>query len=296
VKASEYRAQVEEELRLAEGAGTRAGARRMAAALTGEPLGLEERRDLVRDAVNTRADLPTAIPALLEILRDSSQPDPLRGSALASLSAARFVPTAFAAYHSEFIQTLREVLRSGGEELRERALEILSVERDPEAQELLMTSLEGSEGAVVSPAVAIKYLSSDDHAAYAPVVRRLAESTKDENLKRHALRLLASDPKSKPLLERLLRNKKESPEVRRLSAIALHVLDPERFEDRARKLVADDDEDDDLRATCLGALTHVKDYVRSRGDGDFVARVDALKDGASALLKRAAERFVKRSR
>lgn len=296
MKASDYRAQVEEELRQAAGGGERAAAKRRAAALTGAELGLEERRDLVRDAVRNRADLPTAIPALLEVLGDESQPDALRGSALASLLAARFLPTAFAPYHAEFVETLRGVLRTGGEELRERAIEVLSAEKDAEAQELLITGLRDPEKAILPPEIALRYLGGDDHAAYAPLVRELASRSEDEGVRHQALRLLANDPKSKRLFERLLRDRKQSAEIRRLSAIALQVLDPERFEENARRLVEDDDEDDDLRATCLSALTHVKDYTRSRGDGDFVAKVDGLKSAASDFLKRAAAQFVRRSR
>ena len=39
-------------------------------------------------------------------------------------------------------------------------------------------------------------------------------------------------------------------------AVALQSLDPEEFERQARRIVLDDDEDDQLRALSLNALTY----------------------------------------
>ena len=295
MKASDYRAQVEKEL--GDQAGeARAAGRLRGAAIAGDDLSLEDRRDLVRSAVNNRAELPTAIPALLAILADPAQPEPLRGSALASLKAASFIVTAFAPYKAEFIQTLHAVLKNGGPELRERALEVLAVEKDPEAQALLVRGLEKPEEALVPATTAVQYLSYDEHAAYAPVVRDLVERTDDEQVKEEGLRALSTDPNSQKLFSKLLSDSGERAEVRRLSAVALQVLNPERFEEIAQKIVRDDDEDDDVRATCLAALGQVRDYVRSRTDADFIASVETLKEKGSEYLAGAAARFMKRIR
>jgi hypothetical protein len=259
-------------------------------------LTLEERRDAVRGAVDKRADLPKTIPALLEILADSSQPEELRGSALASLMAARFIVTAFAPHRAEFIKVARELLPSAGPELRERALEALALEKDPEAQAMLIKGLEDPASALIPAASALQYLAYDDHASYAPAVREIVGSTDDPQLKAAGLRLLASDAGSEKLFRDLMADRDEVSEVRQVSAAALQLVNPEGFEKIARKIVADDGDYDEIRAASLGALAHVKDFVGARTDAKFVATVDDLKTKASGFLERAASQFLKRSK
>lgn len=294
MKASKYRDQAEKEL-AAQPDRARTAAPLRAAALLGNPLDLEERRNLVRDAVGSRADLPAAIPALLAVLADPDQPPPLRGSALASLKAAAFVTTAFAAYRTEFIATLHKILTEANAELRERALEVLVTEQDPKAQALLVKGLQDPSAALVPPVIALQYLGYDDHGGYFPLVRELVKKTDDAEVREEALRLLASDPESRKLFQKLFADKDEKSAVRRLSAVALQALDPAKFEKAARKIVDDDGDYDEIRATALGALTHIEDYAHTRADSEFVARVDGLKSTASGALRSAASQFAKRS-
>jgi hypothetical protein len=220
----------------------------------------------------------------------------LRVSAIASLMAARFIVTAFAPHRADFIRVLHEALPSAGAELRERALEALALEKDPEAQALLIEGLEDPSKALVPPGSALQYLAYDDHASYAPAVREIVSSTDDDQLKVAGLRLLASDTQSEKLFRDLMTDRDELSEVRQVSAAALQSLNPESFEKIARKIVADDKEYDEIRAASLGALTHVKDFLGSRTDPKFVAKVDDIKAKASGFLEGAASRFLKRSK
>lgn len=294
MKASDYRASVEKELGAASG-DLRETGRLRAAAITGDHLDLEERRDLVRGAVGNRADLPTAIPMLLTILADPKQPEELRGSALASLKGAAFMVNTFAPYRAEFLATLRRCLADAGPELRERLLEVLAIEKDKEALAMLVKGLQDPSKALVPPAVAIQYLGYDDHGGYESVVRDVVAKSDSDDVRQEGLRLLASDPKSCKMFERLFSDKDEKSEIRRLSASALQLLAPDTFEKAARKIVGDDKDYDEIRATALGALTHVRDYARARADPKFIAKVDAVKEAASGFLRDAAAQFMKRS-
>jgi HEAT repeat protein len=292
VKASDYRKQVEKELSAKPAAKA---APRFRASLTGGGQGaVEARREAVRSAVSKASDLPTAIPALLKTLADPAQPEPVRGSALASLKAASFVATAFKAHRAEFIRTLRGVLKDSGPELRERALEVLAIEKDPEAQELLVKGLKDPSVALVPPATALQFLSYDDHGSFAPTVRKIVAESQDEQVRQEGLRLLATDPKSEKLFQGLLADKEEMSGVRRLSAVALQQMNPAKFERVARAIVDDDSDFDEIRATSLSALTHVRDYAKSRSDAALVAKADELKSGKSGALKSAAAKFLKR--
>ena len=254
MKASDYRARVAKELGDESGEAKEAG-RLRAAAITGDPLSLDERRELVRDSIGQRGDLPTAIPALLAILADSEQP----------------------------------------EELRERALEALAIEKDKDAQALLVKGLQDPSKALVPPEMALQYLGYDDHGGYENVVRDVVAKSDNDDVRYEGLRLLASDPKSSKLFERLFGDKDEKSEIRRLGAVALQMLAPETFEKAARKILADDKDYDEIRATALGALTHVREFARARADPRLVARVDEVRAKARGFLRDAAARFVQRS-
>jgi hypothetical protein len=294
VKASDYRARVEKELGGESGEVREAG-RLRAAAITGDPLSLDERRDLVRDSIGQRGDLPTAIPALIGILADAKQPEELRTSALDSLKAAAFVVTAFAPYRAEFLETLHKTLPEAGQALRERALETLAIEKDKDAQALLVKGLRDPSKALVPPAVALQYLGYDDHGGYESVVRDVVAKSDNDDVRYEGLRLLASDPKSCKLFERLFSDKNEKSEIRRLGASALQMLAPDTFEKLARRILADDKDYDEIRATALGALTHVREFARARADPKLVAKVDDLRSKARGFLRDAAAQFVKRS-
>jgi hypothetical protein len=295
VKADDYRKQVEKELAGAAPPPTGRVRRLRTAANPDTRLGLDERRDAVRAAVDKLADLPKSIPELLAILASPEQPEPLRGSALSSLLQARFVVTAFAPHRADFLRTLHAILPGAGPELRERVMEALALEKDPEAQALLVEGLRDPAKALVPPLSALQYLSYDDHAGYAPAVRELAAGTEDDQLKAAALRLLANDPDSEKLFRKLVADRGEMAEIRQISAAALQMLNPVEFEKVARNIATNDDDYAEIRAAVLGALTHMRDYARSRADAKFVAEVDRLKETAHGFLRSAAAQFLKRS-
>jgi hypothetical protein len=295
VKAEDYLKRIEEQLNQKVEAVKGRVSRLKMAANKGTRLSLEERRNAVRSSVDKLSDLPKTIPALLEILADPAQPEELRISSLASLMSARFIVTTFAPHRAEFIRVLHELLPSAGPDLRDRALEVLAVEKDPEAQALLLKGLQDPSAALVPPASALQYLSYDDHASYTPAVREIVTNTDDPDIKTAGLRLLASDSQSENLFRRLYADRDELSEVRQISASALQLLNPSSFEKIARGIIGDDKEYDEIRAASLGALAHVKDFARTRADAKFVAQVDDLKAKASGFLHGAASQFLKRS-
>ena len=67
---------------------------------------------------------------------------------------------------------------------------------------------------------------------------------------------LATDPQSEKLLARLMKDKTEKSSIRRISASGLQSLNPDAFERAARKIVADEDDYNEIRATTLAALAH----------------------------------------
>ena len=86
-----------------------------------------------------------------------------------------------------------------------------------------------------------------------------------------ALRLLAADPSAKDLLVRILAGRNEKPDVKMAAAVALQSLDPGEFERQARRIVLDDDENDQLRALALNALTYFGNPT-VRAEDDELAR------------------------
>ena len=241
-----------------------------------------------------RSDLDGSIPALLATLASAREPIPVRKAALQAIRASTFLGEHFAPFRLDFLKTLRQLARPDTDpQLREDALEVLAVEKDPTAQDLLRQGLQDPKVALVPPAKALQLLGYDDHANIADLALEIFNKTADLGTKEAALRVLATNAKSQDLFARLLQDKSQPLSLRALSATGLHFLNPQKFASIARGIVMDDSDFEDIRATTLGALANAPEHTGLRGDPDFLDRVRQLgAQGSLANLRAAAMRLM----
>ena len=138
-------------------------------------------------------------------------------------------------------------------------LDLLAGEKNKFAQKKLLDGLKNPAKALVPPEKALQLLSYDVHTEAYAVARDVVSNPPNELAKQEALRLLAADPKTTPLFEKLLRDKDEKREVRQVAASALNTLSPDKFEDHAKEMLLDDSEYEDIQATSLTALRQFAD-------------------------------------
>lgn len=245
------------------------------------------------DAMQIDAKDGKSIGRLIKTLEDTAEPKGLRLAAFHALKTASFLGPAFAPYRAEYLKALRAIATDHEREIREEALETLVMEKVDFARRLLSEGLKKPEKALVTAAKAIQLLSYDGHAEIAPLVRKIFAKTADLPAKEAALRFLSSDPASAPLLSRVLKDQSQPPRLRSLSATGLRLASPKVFERTARMIVENRKEDDDVRATCLGALTLIKDFRKTRDDPSFAKAVASLKGPKhSRALRASARRFM----
>jgi hypothetical protein len=225
--------------------------------------------------------LGESVPALLATLRNPREPVAIRDAALQALGAAAFLGERFAPYRVEFLDTLRQL--ETPPELREKALAVLAAEKDPDVQDMLRRGLRDPRSAQVSAAKALQLLSLDDHADIAGLAQEAFQTATDLATKEAALRVLATNANAQDLLANLLGDKSQPRSLRALSATGLHSLNPQRFADIARKIVMDDSDYEDIRATSLGALASAPEHHAVRSHPDFLEQVRQL--GAQPQLK-----------
>jgi hypothetical protein len=118
------------------------------------------------------------------------------------------------------------------------------------------------------------------------------------------VRLLAADAESKNLLSEILQDKGEHRRVRQTSAIALQSLDPAEFEDQAEQIIFDDDDYEDIRATCINALEDSPAANTRSGTENLLAitddrrrglleKIEQLRETASSKeLKKVTKRYI----
>ena len=218
-----------------------------------------------------------------------------RLDALARLKEAEFTGSVNA-HRAEYTEALRAAARSQDENLRIASLEVLVVRKAEVARYLLVRSLRGTSPPLMPTAKALQLLGQDDHSEAVAVASDIARSGTDTEARGEALRVLASSPAAAGLLETILSDKSQPSQLRSLSEIGLSTLAPARFAVTARSLVDDDDEDDNVRAACLTALTHLDQYAEARNDAGLAERVKRLSERTpSANLRSAAERFTLRT-
>jgi hypothetical protein len=236
-----------------------------------------------------------AIPLLLTTLRDPTEASVVRLAALRGLQGASFLPPLFSPWRAEFLQTLRELATDQDEALRERAMELLATHKDDYVQRLLMDGLRNPERALVAAAKAVQFLGYDIHADYFPMLRDLAQRAADTSTRVESLRVLATDPESRDMFARLYQDIKENREVRALSAAGLQFLDPARFVEVGKRIVADANEYDDIRATTMNALSRFDEYRDVLHDSGFVERLKSIGENAQpGRLLDSVRRFLRR--
>src|SRR5262249_43615847 len=144
------------------------------------------------------------------------------------------------------------------------------------------------------PEKALQLLSYDVHAGAYTAARKIVSDPPNEEARIEALRLLAADAKSAPLLEKILRDKSESTDVRQVCAVALQGLKPQKYQDYAREMVLDKSEDKEMKILSLTGLTTFGDAKALAGDKALMKHVHKLKTAATAKVKKSARQFLKK--
>jgi len=238
------------------------------------------------------ADAPDPLAQAIATFRNSSQPAATRQAALRDIQTATFAGPGFDRYRASFRDALRAVAEDKNEDLRTQALEMLAIDKDEVAQQLLLRGLQTPSEALVSTAKAVQLLAHDDHGAAIPVARGILRGDYDLDTKEEALRALASDPGSTGLFADILADRSQPPRLRSLSASGLRAVDPQRFAQLAQRIVTDDREDDEVRTNALGALDHLKGFS-SKVDPTFADAISKIEQsGKSDDLRAAARRFL----
>jgi len=289
---TQYRKRFEAELAKAETAQNRRG-RSGTRSLTGGKRGSPAARAAEIKMTPIEPDgLAARVAELLAILRNRKEPLTVRMAALQALGALDLLGPRFDAYRADYKQALREIATDPQQKLRESALEVLAIDKDPYAQQLLVRGLQQPKDAIVPEAKAIQFLGYDDHAEVMPLIRKVYKRSKGV-AREEALRLLATDPQSEKLFTRLLKDKSEKSSIRRISASGLQSLNPEAFEKAAQKIVTDGKDYNEIRATSLAALAHGREAHAKAPDAKFVEKVQKMTEKTrSPAMRSSIRRFL----
>src|SRR5262245_57365301 len=259
---------------------------------TNEKKGIKERVAALTESPLAACKSEKDLQAVLNLLRNKDAPIEVRLAALESLQAASFSVDVFASCRGDYLATLRKIVDDPDPELRQRALGLLAREKDGFAQKKLLEGLRNPDKALVPTEKALQLLSYDVHAEAYSAAREIVNNPPNDFAKREALRLLAADAAAAPLFERILRDKNESPEIRQISASALHALEPEKLQAQAREILLDTSEHDDIKATILTALTQFGGHEAVTKDEALLNSVDRLSNEASTKVKQGARQFL----
>lgn len=232
----------------------------------------------------------------LDRLQDAGASDSDRIAAMKRLGAASFDIVSFAEHRPDYLQALRAIARQAEpSELRDEALSVLALANDDVVQAFLKDCLESPSEQTVPPAQALRLLAIDDHANVAKIARRLFDQTDDATLKAEALRALSTDPAAETLMETVFQAREEVVELRQIAGTALRQSNPGRFGKLATDILANNDENDELRASTLATLSTLGDRLNDEHRAKLARSVNDLAGGESALIKQPADRLRKQS-
>jgi hypothetical protein len=246
-------------------------------------------------AANPTASGADMLSTEIAVLRDFSQPVAARLAALHNIQTAAFLGPNFDRYRSSFREALRAVAADDkNTEMRVSALELLALDKDDLARQLLLKGLDDVTHALVPVAKAIQLLSMDDHSVAIPIAHKIMSGQYDLEAKGEALRVLASDAGAGPMLSKILSDRSQPQLLRSISAAGLRAVDPKLFEQVARGIVVDQGDDDTVRTSVLGGLDHLHGFA-AKVNSDLADKISKLDlAGKSEGLRAAAARFLKR--
>ncbi len=235
---------------------------------------------------------PEELDQLAELVADRDCAEKLRNTALRMLFLARFSNPNFPKWRRKFTTLLVKLMNDPTPAFREAGLSELAKAKHPDAQKRLLAGLKNPAEAPMAVTKALQLLRYDVHSDAFPIARELAMNSEDAQTRQAALRLLAADPGAAGLFEKLLLDKKETPEIRRVCAVAFNNLKPKAYQARAQQIVLDDDEDHDLQAQSLAALTN---FVETAAlDAPVTAKVKELKSQSPERVKKAARQYLQK--
>lgn len=252
---------------------------------------LDDRLEAAR-TVNLQAyGSAEAIDALLAILADEDAPPELRRMAIAGVEVLKMSSKELMERQADLTATLKNTMESRDDELRNRSIRLLAADRDADVQRRLIDGLRNESVAITSARRSVELLGYDPKAGHYDVLREVADTHDDPEVRREAIRQLSSDAESREMLERVVRNKAELAAVRDTSAAALQAVAPEEFERVAHEIVTDDSDYDDIKASVLSKLAYQK--PRSDAPEEFVRTVAKARDELAddAPLKQAASSY-----
>ena len=255
--------------------------------LESEPMPEAIRQSVARET-------PQTLEARLVLLADDMADAEERMKAFNDLSQASFETVRFARHRSRWFEVLRGIVAIQPESpLGQEAIETLALEKDDYIQGFLADCLDDPDCAVIEPARALRLLGVDDHGRYVATARKVYARTDDIATKREALRALAADPGSMAMMAEVYADKSLDPDLRKIGGMAMQRADPQAYSATAREIVADEGEDDDLRATSVAALTNIAaalDPAERKAVADDVMKAMAGKP--SAALEKSSERLM----
>ncbi len=297
MKASDYRRQFDAELQRSttKSAASAQRAQRdepvadLLAELTNRRYGAKRRIDAIVRAGARAVKRPRVMNTMILIVADPTENVEVRRAALSVIEASSFKTVEFRRYASDYKAALRVAATDADADLRAEALDVLALGRDSYAQQLLVDGLRDPAEALVPPVQAVRMLGYDVHAEHYPLLREIVETSRQQPLRRAALRLLAADSGSRALMRSIASDKTEDKAARATAAVALQALAPRDFDRVARTVVLDDDDDDDVRATVISAITHGP-TAPGRDVERKVRELDAA-PGGTRQLNRAARAF-----
>ncbi len=281
MKPEEYRKQVEKEV---EEARAQMKARTRSKPRANDP---ESRKAAIEAMGPEIIDDDDVFEKMMADVADTSVPATVRGAIVNTMHARSFASPKTAERRPEWLAGLRGLLADKDASLRERAAGLLMNEKDTHAQDVLLQGLRDPQKAIVPAERALELLGNDIHADVFVHARSVLQNPPNEAARLEAIRVLAAEPESVPLLESLLRDRKENPEVRRLAIAGLSATAPLALRKHASAIIHDDAEDPSIVATSLTALA----LDKSAPPGDLAERADHLRRKGDHAVRSAAKRL-----
>lgn len=241
---------------------------------------------------------PREIDRLVHIINDPQSPVDDIVSAIDTFNIVSNFSPIIRSRMANIVNALRGMMTSPEEQLRIRALSILTMMKDEVAQEFLLKELTSDANEAqrrVPTPMAISMLGRDEKALPASLLTKIAANPPNLASLVEAVRHMSANEESLPVLRDILADDSKPLEVRAMIPEMINRFDPAAFLDVAMsKLSSEGAEKDDLTPFLTRGLAGISDPDAAAKLDDAKKRIRELQSmaSASAFLKNLASKFL----
>ncbi|WP_256014140.1 hypothetical protein [Desertivirga xinjiangensis] len=235
--------------------------------------------------------------SVLKWIQDPKTPKALRNETLNTIIGLRFSDFAMFTKRQQLIAALRTVVTDPELSFRQFAFGFLMDHGDSFAQNLLIEQLNANKTNLLPTVEILRLLALYPKGDYLPAVYRIFQNPPNQESKIEAIILCGNYAPAKKTLMDLLKDKKQSADLRQVVLSTVNANYPQEFAAQVQSMIVDQTEPENLRVSAIVMETFRRqsniERSKRKAPDAFDRNVERLKSNPSEAIRRASGSYLR---